>query len=208
MSQLLLLPSELITHIFDFLLCAKNPRASQLFTLESICKKISRQECIRSYFDNIWKSLLLQGITEETDKKEFEKLDKSLRKKTYRRVYCILSTIRQGKYNQNQHFTPNSVELEEYKVALYGCAGVGKSSLTIQYVQRIFVSEYDPTIEDSYRKVFEIDGKEVMLDILDTAVTEGKLLVHDTVIIIGILRTLYFESTIFKRCRHYFACDV
>ena len=31
-------------------------------------------------------------------------------------------------------------------------AGVGKSALTIQLIQNHFVDEYDPTIEDSYRK--------------------------------------------------------
>ena len=176
MSQLVLdvLPSELITHIFDFLICAKNPRARQLFTLESICNKISQQEFIRSYFDNIWKSLLLQGIPYEDDKKEFEKLDKSIREKTYRRVFCILSTIRQAKYVRNPYLrhTPSD---EVYKVVLEGCGSVGKSALTIRYVQGMFIS-YDPTIVDSYHKVIERDDKKVILDILDTAgLSEGKL---------------------------------
>ena len=32
-----------------------------------------------------------------------------------------------------------------------------------------FLDEYDPTIEDSYRKQVQIDGKPALLDILDTA---------------------------------------
>ena len=177
MSQLLDLPSELITHIFDFLIRAQTPPVRQVLTLESICKKISQQEFIRSYFDNIWKSLLLQGIPYEDDKKEFEKLDKSIREKTYRRVFCILSTIRRAKHLQNPYrsYTQKNekIECEEYKVVMFGCGGVGKSALTIQFVQGMFIPDYDPTIEDSYRKQVERDGK-VLLDILDTAGGEGK----------------------------------
>eukprot|EP00009_Paramoeba_aestuarina_P003713 CAMPEP_0201512840 /NCGR_PEP_ID=MMETSP0161_2-20130828/5012_1 /ASSEMBLY_ACC=CAM_ASM_000251 /TAXON_ID=180227 /ORGANISM="Neoparamoeba aestuarina, Strain SoJaBio B1-5/56/2" /LENGTH=196 /DNA_ID=CAMNT_0047908829 /DNA_START=285 /DNA_END=875 /DNA_ORIENTATION=- len=55
---------------------------------------------------------------------------------------------------------------------LLGAAGVGKSTLTVQLVQHIFVEEYDPTIEDSYRKQARIDGELVLLDILDTTDTE------------------------------------
>lgn len=44
--------------------------------------------------------------------------------------------------------------------------------MTVQFVQGIFVEKYDPTIEDSYRKVVEVDGQQCMLEILDTAGTE------------------------------------
>ena len=50
-----------------------------------------------------------------------------------------------------------------------GGGGVGKSSLTIRLVTDNFLDEYDPTIEDSYRKQVSIDDKPVLLDILDTA---------------------------------------
>ena len=39
----------------------------------------------------------------------------------------------------------------------------------IAYTQSHFVEEYDPTIEDSYRKQVVIDGETCLLDILDTA---------------------------------------
>ena len=32
-----------------------------------------------------------------------------------------------------------------------------------------FIDEYDPTIEDSYRKQVVVDGETCLLDILDTA---------------------------------------
>jgi len=62
--------------------------------------------------------------------------------------------------------------LREYKLVVLGSGGVGKSAITVQFVQGIFVEKYDPTIEDSYRKQVEIDGTQCMLEILDTAGTE------------------------------------
>lgn len=59
--------------------------------------------------------------------------------------------------------------MKEYKLVVVGGGGVGKSALTIQLIQSHFVDEYDPTIEDSYRKPCVVDGEQVMLDILDTA---------------------------------------
>ena len=86
--------------------------------------------------------------------------------------------------------------MREYKLVVLGSGGVGKSALTVQFVQGIFVERYDPTIEDSYRKSVELDGQQcieisidkmkvrklrffstfliflLMLEILDTAGTE------------------------------------
>lgn len=59
--------------------------------------------------------------------------------------------------------------MKEYKLVVVGGGGVGKSALTIQLVQSHFVDEYDPTIEDSYRKPCTIDEEQVLLDVLDTA---------------------------------------
>eukprot|EP01134_Creolimax_fragrantissima_P001194 CFRG1194T1 len=62
--------------------------------------------------------------------------------------------------------------MREYKLVVLGSGGVGKSALTVQFVQGIFVEKYDPTIEDSYRKQVEVDSQQCMLEILDTAGTE------------------------------------
>ena len=46
-----------------------------------------------------------------------------------------------------------------YKTVVVGDGGVGKSALTIQFLQNEFLEDYDPTIEDSYRKQAVIDGE-------------------------------------------------
>lgn len=62
--------------------------------------------------------------------------------------------------------------MREFKIVVMGSGGVGKSAVTVQFVQNIFVDKYDPTIEDSYRKPIDIDGDRCVLEILDTAGAE------------------------------------
>jgi len=64
---------------------------------------------------------------------------------------------------------PGLVVGNEYPLVLVGGGGVGKSALSIQYISNTFVEEYDPTIEDSYRKQAVMEGQSCMVDILDTA---------------------------------------
>ncbi len=59
--------------------------------------------------------------------------------------------------------------LVTYKLVVVGDGGVGKSALTIQFFQKMFVEDYDPTIEDSYIQHTEIEGQWCILDVLDTA---------------------------------------
>lgn len=46
----------------------------------------------------------------------------------------------------------------------YRTGGVGKSCLTAQFVQNIWIESYDPTIEDSYRKQMEVDVRTLVSD--------------------------------------------
>eukprot|EP00003_Mantamonas_plastica_P019996 TRINITY_DN3238_c2_g1_i1.p1 TRINITY_DN3238_c2_g1~~TRINITY_DN3238_c2_g1_i1.p1 ORF type:complete len:190 (+),score=52.84 TRINITY_DN3238_c2_g1_i1:33-572(+) len=66
-----------------------------------------------------------------------------------------------------------------FRVVVVGGGGVGKSAMTIQYVNQKFVAEYDPTIEDSYRKQTTVDGQDAVLDILDTAGQEEYKTIQD-----------------------------
>jgi len=56
-----------------------------------------------------------------------------------------------------------------YKIVVLGSGGVGKSALTLRLISDEFAEEYDPTIEDSYRKQVMIENEPALLDILDTA---------------------------------------
>jgi Ras-related protein R-Ras2 len=104
-----------------------------------------------------------------------------------------------GEYNSNNMGSSNRPVASTYKLVVVGGGGVGKSAITIQFIQVLisetiemspkrrgrqfffflhflnyffqsyFVTDYDPTIEDSYTKQVVIDDKVAKLDILDTA---------------------------------------
>ncbi|KAL5003927.1 hypothetical protein ScPMuIL_017383 [Solemya velum] len=46
-----------------------------------------------------------------------------------------------------------SGNIPEYNLALVGALGVGKSALTVKYITRRFIMEYDPDIGESSRGV-------------------------------------------------------
>lgn len=41
-----------------------------------------------------------------------------------------------------------------YKIVIVGGGGVGKSAITIQFIQGLFVEDYDPTIEVPFTFLF------------------------------------------------------
>lgn len=69
------------------------------------------------------------------------------------------------------------------KFVVLGPGGVGKSCLTIRFVQGKFITEYDPTIEDSYRKQVNVDGVPYLLELLDTAGQEEYAAMRDQVLL-------------------------
>lgn len=98
----------------------------------------------------------------------------------------------------------NTKNWPTYSIVLMGSAGSGKSCLVIRFISSRFVKgkrrfvciffkklflrnpklisytlEYDPTLEDSYRKEIDLDGKDLVLDIFDTAGTDDFVLVRD-----------------------------
>eukprot|EP01122_Echinamoeba_exundans_P001653 TRINITY_DN11669_c0_g1_i1.p1 TRINITY_DN11669_c0_g1~~TRINITY_DN11669_c0_g1_i1.p1 ORF type:complete len:188 (-),score=24.01 TRINITY_DN11669_c0_g1_i1:128-691(-) len=69
--------------------------------------------------------------------------------------------------------------MEEYKITITGPKGVGKTSFAAKYVLNEFGVEYDPTFEDSYRKMVSVDDKPVLFDIYDTTDFEQPTLMHE-----------------------------
>jgi len=70
-------------------------------------------------------------------------------------------------------------EVEVHKLIIVGTGGVGKSALTLMFMYGDFVEEYDPTLSDSYRKLVTLDGREMNIDILDTAGQEDYSAMRD-----------------------------
>ncbi|KAF2180100.1 ras-domain-containing protein [Zopfia rhizophila CBS 207.26] len=113
---------------------------------------------------------------------------------------------RQGRTGGGSRF------LREYKLVVMGGGGVDKSGIVIQLIQSHFVDEYDPTIEDSYRKQCVIDDEVALLDVLDTAgqeeysamreqymrTGEGFMIVYSITNRVSFEETLYFYQQLLR----------
>ncbi|KAJ3424766.1 ras-like protein [Anaeramoeba flamelloides] len=86
-----------------------------------------------------------------------------------------------------------SEENETYKIVIIGGGSVGKSCLTVRFLQGRFIQDYDPTIEESYKKKITTDEKPCMLEIIDTAGQEEYRSVRDKYIRIGEAFLLVFS---------------
>eukprot|EP01096_Ripella_sp_DP13-Kostka_P014932 TRINITY_DN6863_c0_g1_i1.p1 TRINITY_DN6863_c0_g1~~TRINITY_DN6863_c0_g1_i1.p1 ORF type:complete len:188 (+),score=71.84 TRINITY_DN6863_c0_g1_i1:295-858(+) len=62
--------------------------------------------------------------------------------------------------------------VKQRKVLLMGSPAVGKSSITIQFVENHFVDSYNPTIENTFSKMIKYRGVEYDTKIVDTAGTD------------------------------------
>ncbi|WOO79494.1 Ras-related protein Rap-1 [Vanrija pseudolonga] len=62
-----------------------------------------------------------------------------------------------------------------YRAAVMGSGGVGKSAVTIRFINGEYLEMYDPT----NRRQFEVDGTPCLLEILDTAGIDQYLSLND-----------------------------
>ncbi|GLB40654.1 putative ras subfamily of RAS small GTPases [Lyophyllum shimeji] len=62
--------------------------------------------------------------------------------------------------------------MRQFNVVVLGAGGVGKSALTVRFIRDVFVENYDPTIEEEYRRTITVDGELSSLEVLDTAGAE------------------------------------
>jgi len=85
--------------------------------------------------------------------------------------------------------------MTEYRTVIVGAGGVGKSAITVRFVQGNFIEKYDPTIEDSYRKQLDVDGVACMLDVMDTAGQEEYSALRDSYMKTGQGFVLVYDVT-------------
>lgn len=58
---------------------------------------------------------------------------------------------------------------KQRNIAIMGYRSVGKSSLSIQFVEGQFVDSYDPTIENTFTKTIRINSQDYEVKLVDTA---------------------------------------
>ncbi|XP_020328599.2 ras-like protein family member 12 [Oncorhynchus mykiss] len=61
----------------------------------------------------------------------------------------------------------------EVNVVILGVKGSGKSALTVKFLTKRFISEYDPNLEDTYSSEDMVDQQPVVVKVMDTADQDG-----------------------------------
>ncbi|KAM6981450.1 ras-like protein family member 12 [Aplochiton taeniatus] len=61
----------------------------------------------------------------------------------------------------------------ECNLVVLGVMGSGKSALTVKFLTRRFISEYDPYLEDTYSSEEIVDQQPVVVKVMDTADQDG-----------------------------------
>jgi len=85
--------------------------------------------------------------------------------------------------------------MREFSIVVLGAGGVGKSALTVRFVRDNFIENYNPTIEEQYKRPIDYDGERFMLDILDTAGAEQFTALNEVYISSGHGFLLVFSLT-------------
>ena len=53
----------------------------------------------------------------------------------------------------------SSLSCSDYKIVVLGIASVGKSCISIRFVHNTFSPNYDPTLQNTFRKNINLDSK-------------------------------------------------
>ncbi|KAH3763392.1 hypothetical protein Pelo_4726 [Pelomyxa schiedti] len=61
---------------------------------------------------------------------------------------------------------------DRYYIVVLGSQGVGKSSITIRFVNHLWVDRYDPSLLDTFETTALVDGRKRTMQIVDTAPCE------------------------------------
>ncbi|KAH9068243.1 small GTPase superfamily [Lactarius deliciosus] len=86
--------------------------------------------------------------------------------------------------------------MREFNAVVLGAGGVGKSALTVRFMRGEFVENYDPTIQEEYRRSIEVDGELTWLEVLDTAGAEQFTALNELYITSGRGFVLVFSLTL------------
>jgi len=69
--------------------------------------------------------------------------------------------------------------MDQWRIAVLGDGGVGKTALAVQFTLNCFIEVYDPTIEDVYRKQMIVDDRMAFVEVIETAGQEEYATLRD-----------------------------
>jgi small GTP-binding protein len=151
------IPDDLIERILDYL-----PRDALLFALFSsvsrLCYKLSSRD---KYWSDCWDRKYIGARPQQNCKYAFIQLQKYLKK-------------------HSQEKPTTKPHVEEIKILMVGSSKVGKSCVWIQFMENIFVEQYDPTMcvferhlltisrEQNYRKYLNVCEQNFSIYVTET----------------------------------------
>ncbi|EFC38492.1 ras family small GTPase [Naegleria gruberi] len=172
-TQFLSLPSEILQHILEFgtNLLSIQQRSQEIkihikfiLNFQSLNRKISSMPEMTIYFDKFWWKVWETCIGyNPLLENEFSLLKDEIVKGELKRKVLIAIFIKFNICKQPWN------KVEETKIVMIGAGGVGKSSITINCFHGHFIEFYDPTTDEPYRKLLQVDNLPVMIDVIDPA---------------------------------------
>ncbi|KAL9652203.1 hypothetical protein ABK040_013972 [Willaertia magna] len=169
------LPNEIIFNILSFHSFDTIGGIKTLCSLQSITKEFNKNKLFDELF---WKEIFENKFFNQNkffsnNLNEIKQLKEKI-KQNYKFYYSTINHYIYLKYkNTKKQFKknhkPTTTNIEQHKIVVTGDGGNGKSATTVRFIQNMFVDEYDPTIEDSYRKFIDVDNIKCYVEVLDTA---------------------------------------
>lgn len=77
--------------------------------------------------------------------------------------------------------TTKTTGAKHRRIIILGTRSVGKSSVALQYTEKKFNENYNPTIQNTFKKEVTWNGKKYVLEILDTAGQDESSLIPEVV---------------------------
>ncbi|XP_006460506.1 hypothetical protein AGABI2DRAFT_55947, partial [Agaricus bisporus var. bisporus H97] len=59
--------------------------------------------------------------------------------------------------------------MDRWSIVVLGDGDVGKTAISVRVITLYFLSTYDPTVEDTYRRLLQVDDRPCSVEVIDTA---------------------------------------
>ncbi|KAF0975385.1 hypothetical protein FDP41_005379 [Naegleria fowleri] len=132
---------------------------------------------IGCYFNEFWWKVFHRNAIQTASEESLKELKEQIATSASGINRCVSLLLKMKRQIlRKQGMQKNTKEDEEnwLKILVTGEGGTGQSSVVLQYVNGHFPTEYNPTVQDTYRKQgVQVDGRTVSLEIVDVIGSEN-----------------------------------